>query len=160
MKNRILVASLLVLLSVAVPLVAAAEEPSASHLQAAEELFGTMEMSALMDKSLDAVIKAQVAANPPLAKAEDVLRQFMSKYLSWRAVKPQMLKIYTETFTESELREINAFYRTPTGKKAVTVMPDLLQKGMALGQKSVQDHIGELQEAVEKAMKGDEPKKP
>jgi hypothetical protein len=41
-------------------------------------------------------------------------------------------------------------------------MPELFQKGAALGQKAVQDHLPELKEAIEKKMKESEgaPKQP
>jgi hypothetical protein len=39
-------------------------------------------------------------------------------------------------------------------------MPELMQKGMAIGQKAVQDHIGELQEAVQKKLKEGEGRQP
>lgn len=46
-----------------------------------------------------------------------------------------------------------AFYRTPLGQKMVTRLPLLLQKGAALGQKAVQEHLPELQEEIAKKMK-------
>ena len=78
--------------------------------------------------------------------------------MRWDALKPQLVAIYTEAFTEAELREITAFYKTPAGQKAVTVMPELMQKGMTMGQKAVQDHLPELQEAIQKKLKEDEEK--
>lgn len=143
-----------------VPSAALAGQPSPSHVQAAEELFRTMKIDTLLDQGIDTLVKAQVQQNPDLADFEDVLRQFLGKYMRWDALKPQLVAIYTEAFTEAELREITAFYKTPAGQKAVTVMPELMQKGMAIGQKAVQDHIGELKEAVEKKMKEGEEKKP
>lgn len=156
MKLRILI----VVLCLFVPLAARAGDVSPSHAQAAEELFRTMKIDTLLDQSIDTLVKAQVQQNPDLANVEDVLRQFLGKYMRWDALKPQLVAIYTEAFTEAELREITAFYKTPAGQKAVTVMPELMQKGMAIGQKAVQDHIGELKEAVEKKMKEGEEKKP
>ena len=158
MKHRVL-AVLIVALCLLVPLTVLAAEPSPSHVQAAEELFRTMKMDTLMDQNIDTVVKAQVAQNPKLAKVEDVFRQFLVKYMRWEVLKPQFVKIYTDTFTEAELREITAFYKTPTGQKTITAMPDLFQKGMAAGQKAVQEHTGELQEAVQKKLKEDEGKK-
>jgi len=150
MKIKILAASFFLLL----PLAAiASPAPASSHAQAAEELFQTMNMEAMIGQSIDAVVKAQSAQSPELAKVQDVFRQFLGKYMGWQAIKAQMVAIYTDTFTEKELREINAFYQTPTGQKAVTAMPELLQKGMEIGQKTVQAHMGELQEAIQKKLK-------
>jgi hypothetical protein len=80
------------------------------------------------------------------------MRQFFAKYVSWEALRPQLLALYTDTFTESELRELIAFYKTPVGQKSIEVMPGLFQKGIDIGQKLVQDHLGELREAVRKKL--------
>jgi hypothetical protein len=154
MKLRILI----VVLCLFVPLAARAGEPSPSHVQAAEDLFRTMKFDTLMDQAIDTILKAQAEQKPELAKVQDVVRPFLAKYMSWDALKPQLVAIYTDTFTEAELREVNAFYKTPTGQKAITAMPALMQKGMAIGQKAVQDHIGELQDAIQKKLKEDEEK--
>jgi len=154
MKLRILI----VVLCLFVPLAARAAEPSPGHVQAVEELLRTTKMDTLLDQTIDSVVKAQVAQNSDLAKVEGVMRQFMAKYMSWEALKPQMMALYMDTFTEQELREINAFYKTSTGQKTLTAMPGLFQKGMAIGQKAVQDHLPELQEAIQKKLKEGEEK--
>jgi len=155
MKLRILI----VVLCLFVPLAARAGEASPSHIQAAEELFRTMKIDTLLDQTIDTILKAQAEQKPELAKVQDVVRPFLAKYMSWDALKPQLVAIYTDAFTEAELREVNAFYKTPTGQKTITAMPALMQKGMAMGQKAVQDHLPELQEAIQKKLKEDEGKK-
>ena len=159
MKTRILAAVLFLCLPLAA-LGQQAKAPSASHIQAAEELFATMKMEELMSQAIDSMLEAQMAQNPEMRKVEDVLRDFLNKYSSWKALKEPLTAIYVETFTEAELREINAFYRTPTGQKAVTVMPALFQKAAAMGQELAQEHIGELQEAAKKKLAEDGEKKP
>jgi hypothetical protein len=154
MKLRILIVALCLF----VPLAARAGEASPSHIQAAEELFRTMKIDILLDQTIDTILKAQVAQNPDLANVQDVIRQFLGKYMSWEVLKPQMVAIYTDAFTEAELREVNAFYNTPTGQKAITVLPGLMQKGMAIGQKTMQEHLPELQEEIQKKLKEGEEK--
>lgn len=46
----------------------------------------------------------------------------------------KMAVIYMESFTEEELDEILEFYNTPVGKKMVATTPELMQKGMEIGQ--------------------------
>ena len=46
----------------------------------------------------------------------------------------KMAKIYTEEFTESEIDEILAFYDTPVGEKMREITPELMRKGMEIGQ--------------------------
>ena len=65
--------------------------------------------------------------------------------MSGESLREGFLEIYIETFTEKELKEMNAFYNTATGKKALKETPALMSKGAALGQKRVQENISELQ---------------
>jgi hypothetical protein len=41
--------------------------------------------------------------------------------------------IFMETYTESELRELVKFYRTPIGKKAIQTLPEITRKGIERG---------------------------
>jgi tetratricopeptide (TPR) repeat protein len=42
---------------------------------------------------------------------------------------PRMIDIYVEAYTEQELRELIAFYKTPAGKKTLEKMPLLMPQG-------------------------------
>ena len=42
--------------------------------------------------------------------------------------------IYHKYFTVKDIKELIAFYKTPIGKKAITVMPQLTQESMITGQ--------------------------
>lgn len=154
MRNRVL--PLLALTFLLATAAGAQQQPSASHLKTAEELLQVMNVSVVLDRSIDLMLHAQIDANPDIKPYEDIMRQFLAKYLSWESVKPGMVQMYAETFTEPELRELAAFYRTPLGQKAMTKMPELVQKGSAMGQKAVQDHLPELREAIEKRKKENE----
>ena len=76
------------------------------------------------------------------------MKQFLAKYMSWDSLKADMIKIYMDEFTESELGELNKFYQTPVGKKTVEKMPTLMSKGAQLGGQRVQEHMPELQAAI------------
>ena len=120
----------------------------ASHRKAAESLFGLMEMETLVSQSVDEMLAMQVQQNPALAPFQAQMKAFLNKYMSWASMKDDMTKIYTAEFSESELKELGKFYETPLGKKAVRKMPALMAKGAEIGQKRVQDHLPELQEAL------------
>jgi hypothetical protein len=47
--------------------------------------------------------------------------------------KEMLVPLYDKHFSLDELRGLNAFYATPVGRKAISVMPALLQESMALG---------------------------
>ncbi len=129
------------------PLAARADETS--HRAAAESLLNNMDMDKLMSQSVDQMLQVQVGQNPAIAPYQAQMKTFLSKYMSWAAMKDDMVKIYVNEFTEPELKELNAFYQTPLGKKTVQKMPTLLAKGAEMGQKRVQEHLPELQAAIQ-----------
>lgn len=80
------------------------------------------------------------------------MEAFFSKYFNYTTIKDPLATIYAETFTEKKLKDLIAFYKTPTGQKAAEKQSDLMQKGMLLGQQEVQKHLPELQEMIQKRM--------
>jgi hypothetical protein len=131
------------------PTVARAD--AASHRAAAETLLNLMDMEKMMSSSVDQMLAMQVKQNPALAQYEPQMRAFLNKYLSWASMKDDMLSIYTSEFTEDELKQLTMFYQTPLGKKTVEKMPALMQKGAEMSQKRLNEHLPELQAAIQGA---------
>jgi len=121
----------------------------ATHRKAAETLLGLMNMESLMSQSVDQMLQMQMKQNPAIAPYEAEMKAFLNKYMSWASMKEDMTKVYVSEFTEPELKELTTFYQTPVGKKTVQKMPALLAKGAEMGQKRVQDHLPELQAAIQ-----------
>jgi len=122
-----------------------------SHRQAAEQLLGMMNMDKLLSDSLDQMLQMQIKQNPAIAPYEPQMRAFFNKYMSWASLKEDMVKIYMDEFSEEELKELLAFYQTPVGRKTIQKMPSLLAKGAELGQQRVQQHLPELQQAIQES---------
>ena len=129
------------------PIAARADE--ASHRNAAESLLNLMDMENLLNQSIDQMLQMQVQQNPAIAPYQTEMKSFLSKYMSWPSMKEDMVKLYTTEFTEPELKELTTFYQTPVGKKSIQRMPTLMQKGAEMGQKRVQEHLPELQAAIQ-----------
>jgi hypothetical protein len=127
-----------------------AAAPASSHEAAAREL---VRITDLMRLALDAgggMIDAQLKANSTMAPYADVMHTWLAHVLQDIDLEGIVVKLYMESFSEAELRDLIAFYRTPTGRKALTVMPQLMQKGMALGMEKAQEHTAELQQLIAK----------
>ena len=149
---------------VAVCVNAAEPTPGGSHYKAAEKMLTLMDMETVLRRSIDEMLKAQVAQNPGIAPFENVMRQFLMKHMSWDSLKADTIQIYMAEFTEKELEELNRFYQTEVGKKMVEKMPGLMGKGAELGAKRIQENMPELQAAIaeeaqkQKAKEGDKKK--
>ena len=141
------VIALLLLLNLA-QLPAAWSQTTSSHQKAAEQMLSLMDMEAIMARSLDQMLKAQIEVNPSIAPYEKVMKQFFAKYMSWNSLKPDVVKLYMEEFSEQELNEITKFYQTPTGKKALSSMPNVITKANQIAVQRVQKNMPELQAAI------------
>ena len=133
-------------LALSSPVTARADQ--ASHRKAAESLLNLMEMDKLISESVDQMLAVQIQQNPTIAPFQTQMKAFLNKYMSWASLKDDLIGIYVTEFSESELNELNKFYQTPLGKKAVQKMPGMMAKGAEIGQKRVQEHLPELQATI------------
>ncbi|APG59237.1 DUF2059 domain-containing protein [Christiangramia salexigens] len=96
----------------------------------------TIEEKAVQLIELTAGQSFEVMTEPLVNMIPEENREAFKKELkeSRHKLYSQMAVIYTENYTETEIDKILAFYDTPVGKKIVATTPDLMKKGMELGQ--------------------------
>lgn len=143
-SNILITVSSLLLLSIS-PL---SQADDASHLQEVEKLFRLTQMEKKIDESVDTVMQLQLRQNPQLAQHSKEMHTFFSKYIGWHALKNDLATMYMQTFSEDEVKSINAFYITPAGQKVINSLPGLVQKRNQLAMQRLQQNIGELQKIV------------
>ena len=115
----------------------------------AEKLLDMVGTQAVMEQSMSQMLDIQLQQNPALAPYKGVMMEFLNKNMSYESLKPDLVKMYSEEFTSSELREINAFYLTDVGKKSIEKMPKLMMQGGQLGATRVQENINDLQAMIQ-----------
>ncbi len=155
-SGTVLAAALMLLL--AAPAAAQAPDSSAKSVSApapatvaaANELLGIMEVEQLMQASAASMLEMQIRAQPVLAPFRDVMMEWTRKYVSMDVMGARLASVYAESFTESELRDLIAFYRTPTGQKLARLQPELTRRGAEIGQQVAQEHQGELEQMIRK----------
>lgn len=131
-----------------------------SHRKAVLEYFEITNQHQTYDKSIKAIVDAQIKGNPQMAPFKEVMLKFFSKYMSWDKIKPQMITLYTQSFTEEEIKQATAFFSTPTGRKFAQMTPMLIRKGAEIGQSIVAKHLPELRQMImEKSKQLQEAKK-
>ena len=86
------------------------------------------------------------------------IREFLTQRMNiGQMIEEISFPIYDKNFTESELRDIIAFYRTPTGQKTITLAPKMMMEAMiAFSEKftpKFQEFIKETTEAELAQMK-------
>lgn len=124
-----------------------------SHYRAAEKLVIESGMAESYPELVRQILDQQIDANPMLAEYRQIMLDFFEKYMGFDAIRDDLIRLYMQYFSEKELLEIAGFYATPTGKKAAKLLPQLFQEGSMIGQRKAQEHIGELQAAIEEAMR-------
>ena len=115
----------------------------------AEKLLDMVGTQEVMEQSMSQMLDIQLQQNPALAPYKGVMMEFLNENMSYESLKPELIRMYSEEFTSSELREINAFYSTDVGKKSIEKMPTLMMQGGQLGATRVQENIGDLQAMIQ-----------
>ena len=136
----------------------------ASHKELVEQLFTVTNMKEGFDNTCKEVIDMQAKSNPMMEPFRGVLTEFFTKYISWEALKPDITKLYMDTFTEDELRDIVGFLSSPVGIMYTEKSFEMTLKSMEIGQKMVQENMPELQAMIaaeaEKLLAQEREKKP
>ncbi|NBA97251.1 DUF2059 domain-containing protein [Pseudomonas sp. R5(2019)] len=61
--------------------------------------------------------------------------------IGWNKLKPDMIKLYTTNFTETELKDLVAFYKSPLGRKVLEKMPVVTQQSAQLTQQKLESAV-------------------
>lgn len=125
-------------------------EKTSPQYKAADELMTTMNMSQSVSDGINDMVESQAQANPMLAGKKDALKTFMQKYMSWDVLREDYINLYATEFTESELKELTAFYKTPLGKKLAAKQSAISVKSQEIAQSKMQEHMSELMELMQK----------
>ncbi len=142
--------AVLALFSILVPTFAHADD--ASKRAKIEELIVITKMDSLLKQAMTQMssqIKAMTdnqTANraqltPDQQKITDDFQAKVQKLVddsvSWDKVKPVMVQAYADTYTESELDGILAFYHSPAGQAMLAKNPQLMSHTVELMQKQM-----------------------
>jgi hypothetical protein len=130
--------------------VAAAQQPTAGAIATAKELITVKGAGALYEPIVPGVIEHAKAvflqANPTLGKdLNEVALKLRADYAPRSAeVMNDVAKLYAMRFTEQELKDALAFYKSPLGRKLLAEEPNLLDQSM----KNAQTWADKLSEEV------------
>jgi hypothetical protein len=132
-------------------------DPSPQALEAARALTSVVSVSMMSELTanmnnqvwpgLEAAIRSRIPAVSPTALAE-LRREFERQQVGviFETMNDAAV-IYARHFTVQEMREMTAFYQTPTGRKALTVMPRLMTEfvtAMAPRLQNLETRVGQL----------------
>jgi hypothetical protein len=112
------------------------------------QLLEAMHLPDQVQASLASAVATQVRRNPDVPGLQEAMREFLARFVSWGALRDDYAEIYAGAFTEEELREMTAFYRTPAGQKLARAQPQLTLATAQVGERLVRAHLDDFQQIL------------
>ncbi|ODS24121.1 hypothetical protein AB835_05160 [Candidatus Endobugula sertula] len=136
------------------------EKISQEKKQAIDEVLtitGSLTVTDLMSNDIaqqmvDGLYHRQWSLQPEIITTiRDEIKQIMyDEFIANGLMKSIVYVIYDKHFSLQELQEIVIFYKTPTGKKLITVLPQVTQEALSEGRRYGQRLVPLIQERMKK----------
>jgi hypothetical protein len=114
----------------------AQQKPSAASIKLAQEIVALKGSAAMVDPIVAGVIERikfmHLQTNPMLSKPLDaVAAQLRKEYAQvTKDLQYDLAALYASRFTEADLKQILAFYKSPAGQKVIKEEPQILEVTM------------------------------
>ena len=132
---------------------------TASHNAAAEKfltLANADKLGTPVYMQVQQMFAQRFAQTKAPATKQSVLESYQAKAnaaldsaIGWNKLKPKMVDLYTQTFTEQELKDLVKFYQSPLGKKVLSQMPKVTQQSAQLTQQSLEPAVPVVNKLLE-----------
>jgi uncharacterized protein len=133
--------------------------PPPETLAAARELVATMQATNQFKTLLPTIIEgmkpAIVQGRPQVAKDFDAIMPIVISGATQRLdeLAEMLAEVYARNFTADEIRDLIAFYKTPTGKKLLQRQPAVARASLAAGQQFGQQLVTDIQQQIAEELK-------
>jgi hypothetical protein len=129
---------------------------SQTKQESIKELFHVMQQDSIMDKMFSSMIpsmieqmKSQHPMNDSLenARSNELMKATMqsTRLILKKMMDEDMVALYDKYFSQKEINDYIAFYKTPSGQKFIKVTPDISKDLMGI---MMQKYVPEIQNAV------------
>lgn len=129
---------------------------SQTKQESIKELFHVMQQDSIMDKMFNSMIpsminqmKSQHPENDSLsnARSNELMKAMMqtTRLIMKKMMDEDMVALYDKYFSQKEINDYIAFYKTPSGQKFIKVTPDISKDLMGI---MMQKYVPEIQNAV------------
>jgi uncharacterized protein len=116
---------------------APAQQPTPGAIATARELLQVKGAVNMFDPLIPGIIEsaknAFLPTNPGLFKELNEVAAILRTQLAARRseIIDEIARLYAQRFTEAEMKEVIAFYKTPIGRKLVNDEPAVIDQGLA-----------------------------
>jgi hypothetical protein len=125
-----------------------------------QELFDTMNMDATINtmyQQMQSMMSSSVADKVMSSDQEEVYNKYQKELLSlmqtemgWDDMQADLLVIYKQNFTDQEISDMLAFYKSATGQSVLQKMPVVMQESMQVGQQMAMKAMPKIRALSEK----------
>lgn len=112
-----------------------------------------MQVQAMLN-SLFEVSKAPQSKLSVLERYQAQANAVLDRAIGWEVIKPDVVRLYTNNFTDAELAQLIDFYQSPTGQKMLQQLPQVTMQTEQLIQNRVRENAApEINGIIEKMAK-------
>jgi len=127
-----------------------------SHQDAARELMkvsGTEQIMTQMQLQIESMFLNISSAQKYNAKQQQIVAHYraevsklLTEKMQWQQIEEKVVKLYVASFSEAELKEMVAFYKTPLGQKMIDKMPNVMLRTAEISRLQMRFVIPEVKE--------------
>jgi hypothetical protein len=123
------------------------------------ELVELMNMDSMMDtmysqlefmmQNMSAELGVQPHEKPIFDTYYSQMTELMREDLSWSRMQPMIIDVYARNFSDQEIDDMIAFYKTETGQTVIEKLPVVMQESMMGSQTLMQGLMPKIQKIAE-----------
>jgi hypothetical protein len=142
------------------PVVVSAARPTDASLHELLEVMDAKRLVAEIRRQVDGMMAGMLqkqlqgqSMSPQQSQKLDALRAkvaaLLNQELDWSVLEPMYIKIYGDSFSQSEIDGMTAFYRSPAGHAVVQKLPLVMQSAMTAMQQRMAALIPKIQQMAQ-----------
>ena len=140
----------------------AAQTPSDARVEAALALMEAMDMEEVMKETMEESMAQQAemmsmlngGALPDslLTASMEIGRKWAIRALEWSTLRHDLARLYAETYTVDQLRQLEDFYRSPVGRLLLDTTPELTAGTQEIMSRRMQAIMPEMMQEMMEVM--------
>jgi len=118
--------------------------PTAGQMAAARELLEVLRLQEVSVVGVRVALDQQIRSSPELEPFRAAMHAWATELFAGEEAKTAFATLYASTFSEADLRQLVAFFRTPLGQRFASSQAALTEKGAEIGRSLATAHQADL----------------
>lgn len=127
----------------------AAQDALSSHEEAALLVLELTDAREGFESGMNTMLDGMADPESPMMEiVVPSVREWADRYMTWDVMLPRYLDLFTEMYTEEELRAYGEWLQTEHGQRFASTQTELLERSMRMGQELAAEHEAELEAII------------